>query len=111
MTELNWQFRGENTDGGRDFGNANVWAFDPTLAVFTREVCQNVLDVRDGDTVHVDFGLYRLRGHALRDFQDRILWDELHPHLVASADESQKFGRELKLGLDHLHENDELIVL
>ena len=111
MTELHWQFRGENSDGGRDFGNANVWAFDPTLAVFTREVCQNVLDVRHGDTVHVDFGLYVLRGNALLEFQDRIRWGELYPHLLASADDSQKFGRELKLGLEHLEEQQELIVL
>src|SRR4051794_31333523 len=65
MTEFHWRFRGPNPDGGRDFGNANVWAFDPTLDVFTREVCQNILDVRVGPTVHVSFRLYRLGGPDL----------------------------------------------
>ncbi|HEX5925559.1 MAG TPA: hypothetical protein VFY45_17125 [Baekduia sp.] len=111
MTSMHWRFRKGNPDGGRDFGNANVWAFDPTLDVFTREVCQNVLDVREGPTVHVDFGLYRLTGDALAAFQDGIAWHELEPHLRASADESQKFGRELKQGLDHLDDEHELIVL
>ncbi|WP_022926730.1 hypothetical protein [Patulibacter americanus] len=111
MTEIHWQFRPENPDGGRDFGNANVWAFDPTLEVFTREVCQNVLDVRKGDHVDVDFALYRLTGNALRAFEDEIGWPELQPHLDASADETQKFGRELRVGLDRLADEDELIVL
>src|SRR4051794_14261484 len=111
MTDLHWQFRGENPDGGRDFGNANVWAFDPTLDVFTREVCQNTLDVRHGDAVHLDFGLYRLTSADLETFLPAIGWPTLSDHLRASADPSQKFGRELKQGLDHLDDNREMVVL
>ena len=31
-------------DGGRDFGNTNVWSFDPGLDVLVREVLQNARD-------------------------------------------------------------------
>ncbi len=111
MTGLSWRFRGGNPDGGRDFGNANVWAFDPTLDVFTREVCQNTLDVRHGPGVRVDFGLYTMREADLASFLPAIGWSALEPHLRASADPEQKFGRELRQGLDHLDEQGEMVVL
>ena len=50
-------------------------------------------------------------GTHLLDFQDAIRWDELYRTCEASADESQKFGRELKQGLDTLTSSSELVVL
>lgn len=111
MTDLHWRFRAANPDGGRDFGNANIWAFDPTLDVFTREVCQNTLDVRVGPRVNVAFDLYRLAGVRLQEFLVGIGWPELEGHLRGSADPEQKFGRTLKQGLDHLDDHGEMVVL
>lgn len=108
---LGWRFRGGNPDGGRDYGNANVWAFDPTLDVFTREVCQNTLDAKVGHSVDLDFSLFRLVASDLAAFLPAIDWSGLEPHLRASADTEQKFGRELKQGLDHLDEREEMVVL
>ena len=36
-----WGFREAPEDGGRDYGNANVWSLDPGLDVLVREVLQN----------------------------------------------------------------------
>src|SRR5439155_23395289 len=33
----NWRFRPQPPDGGRDYGNANVWSFDPDIRTLVRE--------------------------------------------------------------------------
>ena len=43
-TQIGWGFRTAPNDGGRDYGNANVWSFDPGLDVLVREVLQNTKD-------------------------------------------------------------------
>lgn len=66
-----------------------MWAFDPTLDAFTREVCQNTLDVREGPVVHLDFGLYRLTSADLEVLLPASRWFRLSDHLRASAEPSQ----------------------
>lgn len=111
LTGLDWRFRRLSADGGLDFGNANIWAFDPTLDIFAREVTQNSVDVGIDDSVDLTFRLHRLTGDRLARFLDAILWDELGEHLRAAADPSQKFGRTLQRGLARLAEDDQLDVL
>ena len=111
-----WAFRPLPADGGMDFGNANVWVFDPNLENFTREVLQNVLDVVRGKSAHVVFRLIRLSGPRLNRFLEALQWNALdrnalESHLQASADEGQKFGRSVEEGLNRLRESGELILL
>src|SRR5262249_7284491 len=57
-----WGFREAPPDGGRDYGNANVWSFDPNLEVLVREVLQNARDAGLGGNQQVDvtFRIIRL---------------------------------------------------
>lgn len=108
---LAWKFRPLSDDGGLDFGNANIWAFDPTLDTFAREVTQNSVDAALESTVELVFRLHVVRGQRLRRFKEALRWDELQPHLEAAADTSQKFGRTLRRGLDELEGSGELVAL
>jgi RNA polymerase primary sigma factor len=109
--ETGWAFRPLPTDGGMDFGNANVWVFDPNLENFTREVLQNVLDVVRGQSAHVTFRLIHLSGPRLELFKDALRWGKLEQHLVASASEGQKFGRSVADGLQRLRDSEKLLLL
>ncbi len=108
-----WGFRPAPPDGGRDFGNANVWSFKPDVDTFVREVLQNALDaaVRPGRRVDVTFRLVRLTGDDLADYLDALRWAELGKHLTASTRNKQKLGALLRDGLDHLEQTGELLLL
>jgi RNA polymerase primary sigma factor len=108
-----WGFRPAPPDGGRDFGNANVWSFDPTIEVLVREVLQNALDagLANGPTVRVTFKIITLRNGALRAYLEALQWSELKRHLDASTHNRQKLGSLIKDGLDWLVESEELTLL
>ena len=108
-----WGFRPAPPDGGRDFGNANVWSFKPDVDSFVREVLQNALDaaVRPGGRVDVTFRLVRLAGDDLADYFDALRWDALDAHLEASTRNRQKLGTLLRDGRTHLDESGELFLL
>jgi hypothetical protein len=44
LSSADWRFRPAPQDGGRDYGNANVLAFSPSIATMVRELGQNALD-------------------------------------------------------------------
>ena len=108
-----WGFRPAPRDGGRDFGNANVWSFDPTIEVLVREALQNALDagLAGGQPVRVTFRIITLRNGDLRAFQEALKWSELKRHLEASTHNRQKLGSLIKDGLEWLAENGELTLL
>ncbi len=108
-----WGFRTAPRDGGRDFGNANVWSFDPTVEVVVREVLQNALDAAlpGGIEVSVKFRIIELKGRDLNEYLDAIKWSELKHHLEASTKNRQKLGSLIRDGLDHLAESQELVLL
>lgn len=112
--EACWQFRREPQDGGRDYGNANVWSFDPDIATLVREALQNsidaALDPQAG--VEVVFRIIRLADEDLARFLKALKWDEeLRGHLKASASSGQKLGKLLRDGLDALQRDNELLLL
>src|SRR5207244_49454 len=74
-----WRFRFAPPDGGRDYGNANVWAFDPTIATMVRDVLQNCRDAElsPGAPVGVVFRIIRLRGTHLEAFKRAVRWEEV----------------------------------
>ena len=67
-----WGFRRAPEDGGRDYGNANVWSLDPGLDVLVREVLQNAKDAAvSGDKkVEVVFRIISLSGADFSGFRE-----------------------------------------
>jgi len=108
-----WSFRDAPADGGRDYGNANVWAFDPTVAVMTKDILQNCRDAkRPGATcVEVTFRVIRLKGEDLEEFKRSIAWEQLHAHLEASSRVDQRLGRLIKHKLAQLGSDQEMLLL
>uniref|UniRef100_A0A7C4LML3 XRE family transcriptional regulator n=1 Tax=Schlesneria paludicola TaxID=360056 RepID=A0A7C4LML3_9PLAN len=111
--EAIWGFREAPADGGRDFGNANVWSFDPTIEAFIREVLQNALDAAlpGGGPVTVRFRLVELSGQDLLDYQQALKWNDLRRHLEASTRNQQKLGALIRDGLDVLEETRKTVLL
>lgn len=108
-----WCFRPAPSDGGRDYGNSNVWSFDPTLDTFVREVLQNARDAAlpGGGAVQVTFRLIQLRGDALQEYRTTLGWVHLEAHLRASAKGKQKLAMLLADGLRQVDDQDELLLL
>lgn len=116
-----WVFRPAPYDGGRSYGNSNVWALPWDVATFVRESAQNVLDVAVDPETGVDlrYSLIRLTGDDLRTFREALRFGRpdtadihhLAPHLQASSTNKQKLGLVLSEGLELLQTRDELILL
>ena len=108
-----WDFRPAPRDGGRDFGNPNVWAFDPGLDVLVREVLQNALDAASGPDgrVEVTFRVIRLAGADRRAFLRALAFDALRPRLEAAAAAGQKLGALLGDALGRLGGEDLLLLV
>ncbi len=97
----------------RDYGNANVWSFNPGLDVLVREVLQNSKDaaVSADKKVEVTFRIITLTGMDINSFRRAMKWDDLRPHLDASKFGKQKFNTLLRDGLEQLDGKDELSLL
>lgn len=110
---VDWRFREAPKDGGRDYGNANVWSLDPGLDVLVREVLQNAKDaaVSVDKKVEVVFRIISLTGKDFSDFRESLKWDELRKHLKASSDNKQKLGTLLQDGLQRVDDEDQLLLL
>jgi RNA polymerase primary sigma factor len=108
-----WGFRRAPDDGGRDYGNANVWSLDPGLEVLVREVLQNAEDaaISLDRKVEVVFRIVSLTGKDFSDFRESLKWGDLRKHLEASAENKQKLGTLLRDGLKRLDEDDQLLLL
>ncbi len=114
LAHAGWGFRPAPRDGGRDYGNANVWSFDPGLDVLVREVLQNAKDaaLSPEKKVEVAFRIITLTGMDLNDFRDAVKWSEqLRPHWDACTEGKQKFNTLLRDGLAQLDAKDELLLL
>jgi transcriptional regulator with XRE-family HTH domain len=111
--EAVWHFRAAPQDGGRDYGNANVWSFEPGLEVLVREVLQNAQDAaRSGEgRVEVVFRLIRLAGVDKRAYLRALEWDSLRGHLEASAAGGQKLGTLLRDGLGRIDDRELLLLV
>jgi RNA polymerase primary sigma factor len=107
-----WDFRPAPRDGGKDFGNSNVWSFDPGLDVLVRELLQNARDaaLTVDRRVEVVFRIIRLSGVDKQAYLTALKWPELVTHLKESAASGQKLGTLLQDGLDRLDE-EELLLL
>ena len=111
--EAVWHFRAAPQDGGRDYGNANVWSFDPGLDVLVREVLQNAQDAAEAaeGRVEVVFRLIRLAGADKRAYLRALEWDSLRGHLEASAAGGQKLGTLLRDGLGRVDDRELLLLV
>lgn len=111
--EREWIFRPAPADGGRDYGNANVWSFKSDVNTLVREVLQNCRDAALGvdSRVKVVFRLIRLAGEELAKFQEAMGWDQVYPHLEVVAKQPQKLGVLLKGGLKEIRDRGELFLL
>lgn len=108
--DVAWIFRPEQPDGSRDFGNANIFSFSPTIGTFVREVLQNVSDAAAGGPARASFTVRRLRGADLEAFLAALRWDEFRPHLEASVRSGQQVGSALDEGLRAV-DSGELVLL
>ncbi len=113
LAAAGWDFRDAPKDGGRDFGNSNVWSFDPSLEVLVREVLQNTRDAAHSPDkkVEVIFRIVTLANSDLADFQKALKWKKLVEHFEACKSGTQKFNTLLRDGLEQLADKDELVLL
>jgi RNA polymerase primary sigma factor len=108
-----WWFRPAPPDGGRDYGNANIWSFDVKLEALVREVLQNARDAATSpdQCVNVVFRIIRLAGEDLLAYRDALRWTELYAHLTSSAVGGQKLATLIRDGLRYAKEKNELLLL
>ena len=95
-----WQFRAVPPDGGRDYGNANIWSFRPDLEALVRETGQNASD--QGSNIELVYRLIVLKGQDLQHFLAAVSWPQLEANIRSAASGTQKLSRFLKAGLDKL---------
>jgi len=99
---LTWYHRPAYVDGGREFGNAAAFAFEPSLSALVREATQNSLDERVNglQPVRIRFSVHEITGDRYFDFLEAVQWDSLEEHFAAAARLSQKAGRKLSAQLE-----------
>ena len=109
-SSLEWTFRREQPDGSRDFGNANIFSFSPTIDTFVREVLQNVGDASSAGRARAEFTVRRLRGNDVDTFLSAFQWQSFRPHLEASIRSGQQVGSALEVGMRAADSRDLLIL-
>ncbi|WP_432543044.1 helix-turn-helix transcriptional regulator [Kineococcus sp. SYSU DK002] len=111
--ETGWYFRPAPEDGGRELGNAAVFAFAPSLVALGREVGQNTCDARlpGESTVFLKFTIIELTGDHLDRFLSALQWSKLEGHLEAAVDMDQKAGTVIRQGLEDLRERNRLVLI
>lgn len=116
---VHWIFRTAPPDGGRDYGNPNLWTLKWDIDTLVRESGQNSLDAATDmqNGVLMEFRIIRLTGSALKSFLHAIKWSDskarpgLQSHIRAAIDSGQKLGTVLRDGLEDLETKQELILL
>ena len=103
----------QRPDGGRDYGNANIWSFDVKLEARVREVLQNARDAATSpdQCVNVVFRIIRLAGDDLREYRKALRWTDLLAHLSSSSAGGQKLATLIRDGLRHVEEKNDLLLL
>jgi len=105
-----WGFRKQPPDGGREYGNANIWTFRPDIETFVRETLQNTLDAGREPVIQATFSVIRLRGESRDEFLKALQWNALGKHVAESAQSGQQLAQILREGL-RVVEGRELILL
>ncbi|MFD0355115.1 helix-turn-helix transcriptional regulator [Streptomyces sp. NPDC127110] len=108
-----WRHRLGHPDGGREYGNPAIFAFDADLSVLAREATQNSLDERldPNAPVRVHYTLEELGGEHLDAFLPALRWSELREHFEEAASSDQKVARGLRSALDDLASTRSLLLL
>lgn len=108
-----WGFRDAPPDGGRDFGNSNVYATPPDVNTLVRETGQNSEDQSLGGLVHLRYTLIELtRGsEGFARFLEAMKFDGLTRHLKQAAETNSKLGTRLHAGLERLQKEPRLLLL
>lgn len=101
-----WAWREPYSDGGRDFGNSNVFATPPSIDTLVRETGQNAMDAKSDSSqiVHLRYSLIELdtdsNDHAV--FLQSLQAGDLLKHIEAAAQNDSKLGSRLTSGLDRM---------
>lgn len=113
VTVLTWYHRPAYADGGREFGNAAAFAFEPSLGTLVREATQNSLDERvdPNQPVRMRFTIHEISGERYFRFLDAMRWSELSEHYEQAARHGQKVGRTLAEALADMREHSRLTLI
>jgi hypothetical protein len=107
-----WWFRPAPPDGGRDYGNANIWSFDVKLEALVREVLQNARDAATPPTLWssgvMSSSDIRLAGDDCA-YREPRLDGSAYPR--SSSTGGQKLATLIRDGLRHVAEKNELLLL
>lgn len=114
-----WIFRSAAIDGGRDYGNANLWSVPWDINTLVRETLQNSLDAAIDPIrgIKAVFTLIRLEGKNLKNFLSALQWKQigiypgLSDHIKNSSSNGHKLGNILMQGLTQLKAEKELVLL
>jgi transcriptional regulator with XRE-family HTH domain len=87
LESIDWYFRPEPPDRGRNYGDAAEFAFREGLRVLARECAQNTSDAKldTESTALIEFAVIEVTGSHLDRFLKTIRWDKLRPRLEAAA--------------------------
>src|SRR5690349_9516582 len=104
---LSWVFREAPADGGKDFGNAAVYATPQAIKTIVREDGQNSLDAARSHLT-LRFRLIELSPGTERHerFLEAIKFEALVKHIdaIETAEYESKLGTKLVAARDHLRE-------
>lgn len=83
---LRWIFDPLPPSGSIQGGVPTSHVFRPDLDTFVREVLQNSLDQKAGESVVVRFSFEQLSGSKKQDFLDSTGWCDLREHIAGAAE-------------------------
>ena len=108
---LKRRYRRAPADGGKDYGNAGVYANPTSVRAIVREDGQNSLDAGLGGEVFLRFRVIELNpgSDRYKRFLDAMNFRQLDRHITACASET-KIGNRLLAGLQHVRE-EKLVLL
>jgi transcriptional regulator with XRE-family HTH domain len=111
--EPRWEFRAAPDDGGRDYGNSNVFATPPDIRAQVREPIQNSKDQGEAPCVHVRYALIELRlgTPEYDEFLQAMRFTELRAHLAAAGTTDSRVGKKLRNALSRLEESKKFYLL
>lgn len=111
---LSWVFREAPADGGKDFGNAAVYATPQAIKTIVREDGQNSLDAARSHLT-LRFRLIELSPGTKRHerFFKAIRFDTLARHIdaIEDAEYESKLGTKLVAAKDHLEEENLVLLV
>lgn len=113
VRQVVWTFRPAPIDGGRDYGNSNIFGTPPDIKTLVRETGQNSKDQRLHDKVHIRYHFIELHKNSAPylAFLQAIRFEELRQHIEAAGKTGQRRGNQLRAALQRLEESDHLYLL